>query len=59
MLFRSGEIVKALQDTEMRAKLTQEGAETVSSTPEGYGSYLKGELDRWTQVVKTAGVKLE
>ncbi len=55
----NGEIVKAMQDAELRAKLAQEGAEPVTSTPEGYGAYLKTELDRWTTVVKTAGVKLE
>jgi tripartite-type tricarboxylate transporter receptor subunit TctC len=53
------EIIKALQDPEVQAKLAQQGAETMGTTPEAYANYLRSELDRWTQVIKTAGIKLE
>lgn len=53
------EIEKAMQDTEMRSRLEQEGVEPLGSTPEAYGAYLKGELARWSKVIKSAGVTLE
>jgi tripartite-type tricarboxylate transporter receptor subunit TctC len=53
------EIMKVLQDPDMKARLAQDGIEPLGSTPEQYGAYLKNELDRWTRVIKTAGVKPE
>ncbi len=55
----NAEIVKAMQDTEMKSRLAQEGAEALSSTPEQYGAYFKGELERWTKVARGAGLKSE
>ena len=52
-------IMKALQDAEIVSRLKQQGADPLGSTPEEYGNYLRGELDRWTKVIKTAGVKPE
>ncbi len=54
-----GEIMKVLQDPDMKARLAQDGIEPLGSTPEQYGAYLKSELQRWTRVIKTAGVKPE
>jgi tripartite-type tricarboxylate transporter receptor subunit TctC len=55
----NGEILKALQDAGLKSRLEEQGAEPRSSTPEEYNLYLKSELERWTKVVKTAGVKVE
>ncbi len=55
----NSEINRAMQDPELIAKLAQGGIEPLGSTPEEYGTYLKKELDRWTRVVKTGGIKLE
>ena len=55
----NSEIVKALQDRDLRSRLEQEGAQVLGTTPDEYGAYLKGELERWSKVIKTAGVKLE
>lgn len=55
----NSEIVKALQDPDVRSRLARENAEPLGSTPEEYGAYLKSELERWTRIIKSAGVKLE
>jgi tripartite-type tricarboxylate transporter receptor subunit TctC len=55
----NAEIVKALQDVDMKQRLEQESATASSSSPEEYGAYLRSELARWSKVVKTTGVKLE
>ena len=51
------EIAKAAQDAETRAKLTQETIDLIGSSPEEYAAYLRSELDRWSRVIKSAGVK--
>jgi len=53
------EIVKALQNPDLRAKLAAQGAEPLGSTPAEYGAYVKKELARWGQVVKASGVTIE
>lgn len=55
----NAEIVKAMQSPDMNSRLAQEGAHPITSTPEAYGAYLRSEFERWTKVVKTAGIKLE
>lgn len=55
----SGEIAKALQENDLKTRIGQEGAEPLGSTPEEYAAYLRSELDRWTKVIKSAGVKAE
>ena len=48
----------------LRTKSTQEnfarlGAETLESTPEEFASFMRADLDKWTKVVRSAGIKLE
>ena len=54
-----GEIVKASQDAELKAKLAQEIMDLVASSPEDYAAYLRSEMDRWSKVIRMAGVKPE
>ena len=54
-----GEIVKASQDSELKAKLAQEIMDLVASSPEDYAAYLRSEMDRWSKVIRMAGVKPE
>lgn len=53
------EIIRALQSTDVKEKLAQQGAEPLGSTPEEYGSYITKELARWATVVKATGIKLD
>ncbi|MBI4189578.1 MAG: tripartite tricarboxylate transporter substrate binding protein [Betaproteobacteria bacterium] len=55
----NGAIVKALQDPDMKSRLAQNNIEPLGSSPEDYGAYLRSELERWTKVIKSAGIKLE
>ena len=54
-----GEIVKASQDAELKAKLAQEIMDLVASSPEDYAAYIRSEMDRWSKVIRMAGVKPE
>lgn len=52
-------IVKVIADPDVRAKLNQLGAAPVSSpTPEVFAKYIAQERDKWTSVVKRAGIPL-
>ena len=55
----NGEIVKALQAPDVVARLLENGALAIGSSPEEYEAYLKSELDRWGKVIKSAGLKME
>jgi tripartite-type tricarboxylate transporter receptor subunit TctC len=55
----NAEVMKALADPDVKAKLAAQGAEPLGSTPEQYGAYIKSELARWSKVVKATGAKLD
>ncbi len=55
----NSEIVRALQDPDLKSRLAQEGVEPVGSTSEQYRAYFRSELERFSKVVKSAGVKPE
>jgi tripartite-type tricarboxylate transporter receptor subunit TctC len=52
-------IAAALQTPDMKQRLTAEGCELVSSTPEEFGMLIKSETEKWAKVVKAAGIKPE
>ena len=55
----NAEVLKALQNPEVRQKLVLQGVEALGSTPEEYGVYVRDEISRWARVVKQAGISLE
>jgi len=55
----NAEVMKALRNPDVLAKLALQGTEPLGSTPEEYGAYLKAETLRWSKVVKQTGVTLE
>jgi tripartite-type tricarboxylate transporter receptor subunit TctC len=54
-----GEIRKALDSPEVRAKITQQGAEIIGSDPQEFSAFLAKEMAKWPRVVKEAGLKQE
>jgi tripartite-type tricarboxylate transporter receptor subunit TctC len=50
---------KVLSLPEVRASLTQQGMEVLTSTPEQLRERMNAEALRWAQVVKAAGIKAE
>lgn len=53
------EIMKILQTTEMQDRLKSLGMQPASMTPEQVAAFQKAEVDKWAQVIKAAGIKLE
>ena len=44
---------------DIRAKFADLGAQPVGSNPEELAAFLKVEMAKWAEVVKTANVKIE
>lgn len=53
------EFNKALQDSAVRERLQQQGAEPLGGTTAAYAGYLRSELKRWAKVVKDSGATIE
>jgi tripartite-type tricarboxylate transporter receptor subunit TctC len=53
------EIVKALQSPEAKAQIGGQGSDIVANTPEEFTVFIRGELAKWSAVIKTAGVRPE
>jgi tripartite-type tricarboxylate transporter receptor subunit TctC len=52
------EVVKMYADPVIADKLEKSGISAVSSTPEEFDAFVRKELDRWSQVFKDSGIKL-
>jgi tripartite-type tricarboxylate transporter receptor subunit TctC len=52
-------LVQALKATDLADRLQAQGLDPVGSTPQEFRDYMAREIKRWSEVVKTAGVKLE
>jgi tripartite-type tricarboxylate transporter receptor subunit TctC len=52
-------VVKALQSTEVRERLTGDGAEPVGSSPEQFAAFVRAEIAKWNKVIRAAGIKAE
>ena len=48
---------RALRTADMKERMTAEGLEVVGGTPEEFASYIRSETEKWTQVIKAAGIK--
>lgn len=53
------EVVKVMAMDDIRAKFADLGAQPVGSNPEELAAFLKVEMAKWAEVVKTANVKIE
>ena len=53
------EIAKAVKTTDLRERLQGLGTTPIGSTPAELAAHVRSELVRWTQVVKSAGIKPE
>jgi tripartite-type tricarboxylate transporter receptor subunit TctC len=52
-------IVKALKSPEMKTKYAAIGQDVLWSTPEEFTAFLADETQRWSKVVRTAGIKAQ
>jgi len=53
------EAVAVLRTPEILARLANDGAEVIASTPEEFGAYIRAETEKWAKVAKVAGIKPE
>jgi tripartite-type tricarboxylate transporter receptor subunit TctC len=53
------EINEILRNREVIDQLTKEGTLPVPDTPEKFAAYIKADIEKWTKVVREAGIKPE
>jgi tripartite-type tricarboxylate transporter receptor subunit TctC len=55
----NAEIVKLLQEPETQKRLTGDGGQIITSTPDQFAAYIKSEIGRFAKIVKDSGAKVE
>jgi tripartite-type tricarboxylate transporter receptor subunit TctC len=55
----NAEFNKALQQPELRKKLSDEGADPAGGTPEQFATLIRDEVPRWGKVVKESGARID
>ena len=53
------ESVKVVREPSIRDRFIADGADPVGSTPDEFRKFIANEIDKWTKVVKAAGIKAE
>ncbi len=53
------ETVRFTEQSDVRKRVAADGGEPVGSSPEQASAYLKGQVERWGQVIRAAGVQPE
>jgi tripartite-type tricarboxylate transporter receptor subunit TctC len=53
------EVVRALRDPEVSAKLTGLGLEIIADTPEQFAAFLREEGNRWLPLIRSLNIKLD
>ena len=55
----NADIVRALNDPEVKKRLLENGAEAMPGTPDQFGKTLRSEIAKWGKVVKAANIKAD
>ena len=53
------DLVKAMQDDEVKRKFADLGVEAVYSTPEQFVAFIKSEMAKYAKLIREAGIKVE
>jgi tripartite-type tricarboxylate transporter receptor subunit TctC len=55
----NAELQKVITAAEFRERLSKDGTEVVGGEPAAFGVHLKQAIDKWTRVIRDAGIKPE
>ena len=55
----NAELVRVLNQPEVKGRLAADGGDVVGDTPEQFGQFLRADVARWSKVVKLIGLRLE
>ena len=55
----NAEIVKLLHEPDVVKRLTGDGGQIITSTPDQFAAYIKSEIGRFAKIVKDSGAKVE
>lgn len=55
----SRELIDALEQSEVRDRITAAGGEPRSTMPEQFRAVIDDEIKRWARVIKDAGIRVE
>jgi tripartite-type tricarboxylate transporter receptor subunit TctC len=55
----NAEVKRILDLREMQDRLSAEGAEVSTNTPEQFAAYVKTEMTKWANVVKMSGARAD
>jgi tripartite-type tricarboxylate transporter receptor subunit TctC len=54
-----GELVKILNQPEVKTRIESDGSQPVGSSPEEFRRFMHADMTKWAKVVKESGAKLE
>jgi tripartite-type tricarboxylate transporter receptor subunit TctC len=57
--FLNSNINKVLNNPEVKATWLKQGAIPLVKTPEEFDAYLRKDIEKWADVVKVSGVKIQ
>ncbi len=52
-------IAVALQDPKVRERIAADGGEPVGGTPDAFGAVIRADYQKWGEVIRKAGIKVE
>ena len=55
----SGEMIKAINDPEIKSKLVGQGIEPSGISPAEFSAFQKAEIDKWARVIKAGNIKVD
>ena len=55
----NAEIVKLLHEPDTQKRLTGDGGQIITSTPDQFAAYIKSEIGRFAKIVRDSGAKVE
>lgn len=53
----SAGLVGALNQPDVRERLSSEGADPVGSSPAEFGAHIHSEIEKWRKVIRAAGIQ--